>query len=357
MSHEMIEAQRADSGQLSPTQIASWRQQGYALVSGLLPDELITQLADAARAAVPAPDSPTAKTMTDFGSSGELTFPSRIPGFNATTLHENLIRGVADLLNTAPENLRLTQSDLWPKYGHARASGPQDNQDQRIHVDYPNHNLAHPTPWDRPEAVELILYLSDFSVTGGATAVVPRVHSAAGSSQDNQSSNKQAEDAQDLTTRWPIVDSPGIGDLDYVNDRESAEAYLADRRPDLSPLRAQLYARERLTAFKPGDILFYRHDVWHRGTPLRPGALRLAHNMTYRLAHAEWINTLHVGWSWRAYAKDKFLERLIAQSSLLQRAVLGFPQPGNAYWCDETRRAVAARYKPFGMDMTPYESA
>jgi hypothetical protein len=28
----------------------------------------------------------------------------------------------------------------------------------------------------------------------------------------------------DPAHRWPIVDSPGIGDLDYVNDRAHAEA-------------------------------------------------------------------------------------------------------------------------------------
>ena len=77
--------------------------------------------------------------------------------------------------------------------------------------------------------------------------------------------------------------------------------------------------------------------------------------MTYRLAHAEWINTVHVGWSWQAYHKDKFLERLIAASSLRQRAVMGFPQPKSTYWCKETFEGVAARYESFGMDMSPYK--
>jgi hypothetical protein len=39
---------------------------------------------------------------------------------------------------------------------------------------------------------------------------------------------------------------------------------------------------------------------------------------------------------------------------LNQRAVLGFPQPGSPYWCEETLQAVEARYGMFGFDITPY---
>lgn len=90
---------------------------------------------------------------------------------------------------------------------------------------------------------------------------------------------------------------------------------------------------------------------------MTPGTLRLAHNITYRRASAEWISTLHVGWAWLAYRKDKFLERLIAACSLEQRAVLGFPQPGSAYWSEATLSAVEARYGVFGMDLEPYREA
>jgi hypothetical protein len=150
------------------------------------------------------------------------------------------------------------------------------------------------------------------------------------------------------------VDSPGIGELDYVNDRATAEAYFSQHRPDLAQWRESLYAREKYARFNAGDVLFYRHDTWHRGTPMLPGALRLVQNITYRRAECEWISTLHVGWAWSAYRKSKYLERLIANASLAQRAVLGFPQPGSSYWSEATVRAVEARYGAFGMDMTPY---
>lgn len=323
---------------LTDDQVDSWRTAGYAVVAGVFPDALIETLRAKAAARFPAPGTPEASEISDFGNA--LTFPADLSAFNETTLHPRLLRAIAQLLDRPISELRLTQSDLWPKYGRSeRTSGVYDNQDQRIHIDYPNHSLAHPAPWARPEAVELILYLSDHRECGGSTAVVPRTG------------------ADDPAYRWPIVDSPGIGDLDWINDRQAAESYLATRRPELAGWRQQLYTRERLVAFKPGTVLFYRHDTWHRGTPLIPGGFRLAHNMTYRRADCEWISTLHTGWSWKMYRRDKLMERLIAEASVDQRAVLGFPQPGSDYWCRETVSGVEARYAPFGMDMTPYREA
>ncbi len=337
MPTTLIEAVPCEDGTLGQNQIQNWRECGFVFVSDLLPSALITELRNAAAKKFPAPGTLEAEGVRDFGSS--LNFPSRLVGLNQVTLHPNLIQAISDLLGTPSENLRLTQSDLWAKYGRSVKAGVQDNSDQRVHVDYPNHTLAHPSPWDRPEAVELILYLSEWEETGGSTAVVPR------------------DGPDDPAYRWPIVDSPGIGDLRYINGRASAEDYFAKERPHLAAWRNDLYAREVHTKFRPGDIVFYRHDTWHRGTPMKAGALRLVHNITYRRAEAEWISTLHVGWAWKAYRDDKYLERLIATSSLMQRAVMGFPQPGSPYWCKETIAAVEARYSMFGMDMGPYRAA
>jgi hypothetical protein len=337
-----IDATPAQAGEavLTGAQISSWRERGFAFVSGLFPRQLVDALRAEAEAAFPAPGTPAAAAITDFGSRGRLTFPSRCEAFNAVTLHPRLLTVVGQLLGVAVTDLRLTQSDLWPKYGrHTADRESADNDDQRMHVDYPNHTLAHPPPWRAPEAVELILYLDRVEDCAGATAVVPR------------------DGDDDPAYRWPIVDTPGVGDLDWLNDRTRAEAYLAARRPSLAGWRQRLYERERWVRFAPGDALLYRHDTWHRGTPLRPGRLRLAHNITYRLASAEWISTLHTGWAWSAYALDKFFEKLIARSTPVQRGVLGFPQPGSPYWCAETLAAVEARYAAYGIDMTPYRTA
>jgi hypothetical protein len=183
------------------------------------------------------------------------------------TLHPRLLTAVAQLLEADVINLRLTQSDLWPKYGRSAKGGAQrDNSDQRIHVDYPNHTLTHPPAWDAPEAVEIIVYLSDVADCDGATALVPR----------------RGED--DPAYAWPMVGTPGVGDLEWINDRASAEAYVRERSPELAQWREQLYAREVRARFRCGTVLFYRHDTWHRGTPLRAGTSRLSQNLTFRKA-------------------------------------------------------------------------
>lgn len=109
--------------------------------------------------------------------------------------------------------------------------------------------------------------------------------------------------------------------------------------------------------YRPGSVLFYRHDTWHRGTPLRPGSRRLAQNLTFRRAGSEWVSTVHTGWAWAMYRPSQVMERLIAQSSVDQRCVLGFPAPGHSYWTAETVAAVEARFGPLGMDTSPYANA
>ena len=339
MSEHWIDATPTADGALTHAQVDSWRTRGFAFVSNLFQHELVAALKSDATRSFPPPGSPDAARIADFGSGGRMTFPSQSDTFNAVTLHPRLLAAIGALLDVPTSELRLTQSDLWPKYGQTRPRGALDNDEQRIHVDYPNHTLAHPSPWDRPEAVELILYLDDVDDCGGATALVPR------------------DGPNDPAYRWPIVDTPGVAELDYVNDRAHAETYFAQQRPHLADWRASLYARERRVRYKPGDVLLYRHDLWHRGTALEPDTLRLAHNITYRKASAEWISVLHVGWAWSAYQKSKLFERLIAGASLEQRAALGFPQPGSSYWCDATIAAVEARYGVFGIDMTPYRKA
>jgi hypothetical protein len=330
----------APNGALSREQVTRWREQGYCLASGVFESRVIEDLLRFAESTYPAPDTPEGRAYTDFGGLPEATFPSPDASLNAVTLHPHLLAAIGALLGVPPSELRLTQSDLWPKYGRSeRPTDPLDNNDQRIHVDYPNHFLTHPPPWHQPEAVELIVYLSDGRACRGGTAVVPR------------------EGPDDPAYPFPIIGSPGIGDTPFINDREAAEAHLAAVQPEVAGWREALYDREVQVDYRRGDVLFYRHDTWHRGTPLAPGTCRFAQNITYRTARAEWISTAHAGWAWNAYRAGQPFEKMIAQCTVDQRAVLGFPQPGSTYWCEETLEAVEARYGPFGMDMAPYRDA
>ena len=324
-------------GALGASHVASWRERGFAFVESFLPEALLAEARDDALEFFPAPESGKSETMSHFGSAQRFVFPAASEATNRITLHPALHAAVAELLGVGVTDLRLTQSDLWPKYGRPPSGESYDNADQRIHCDYPNHTLMHPPQWDQPEAVEIIIYLADIDDCEGATAVVPR----------------QGRD--DPAYPWPIVETPGVAGFDYINDRVSAERYLSDRAPEVAHFREEnLYAREAKTRYRFGDVLLYRHDTWHRGTPAKKRSLRLVHNLTFRKAPSEWIGVIHAGWAWSMYRPEKLMERIIAEASVEQRAVLGFPVPGHPYWNRDTVGAVEARYAAWNIDMTPY---
>ncbi len=330
------EARSDDANPLSSDQVDAWSERGATLVAGLVPRDLVAaERAAALDAFGPAdPDAPG-----DFGSAGGFVFPSECDAFNALTLHPRLLAAVAQLLRVRVRHLRLTQSDLWVKHGRTRRTDdPFDNDDQRIHVDYPNHTLVHPPAWDAPEAVEVIVYADSVADCDGATHVVLR------------------DGVDDPAYATPIVANPGVGALEWLNARDAAEARLAEIAPPIAEFRARLYEREHRVACAPADVLLYRHDTWHRGTPVRPGSTRVAHNLTFRRADAEWVSTLHPGWSWAMYRRSRVMERLIASASVDQRCVLGFPAPGHRYWTPGTLAAVEARYGPLGFDAAPYRT-
>lgn len=321
---------------LTGAQVEAWRARGAVVVARLVPIDLVRDERAAAVAAA-GPFDPDASG--DFGSAGGFVFPSECAAFNALTLHPRLLAAVAQLLAVSVREVRLTQSDLWVKHGRLRPTDdPLDNDDQRIHVDYPNHTLVHPPAWDAPEAVEVIVYADAVEDCAGPTHVVLR------------------DGPDDEAYRHPIVATPGVGAHEWINARGAAEARLAAVDPEAAALRARLYAREVPVAYAPGDVLLYRHDVWHRGTPVRPGATRVAHNLTFRRADAEWVSTLHAGWAWAMYRPSRVMERLVATASVDQRCVLGFPAPGHRYWTPATLAAVEARYGPLGFDATEYRS-
>lgn len=332
----------SDDGVLSQTAIRQWRENGFALVDNLLPRDTLEALHEDATSFYPRAGSRAAAEFKDFGSGQRFVFPSEYSACNDITLHPNLLQAVAALLGVSVMDIRLTQSDLWPKYGRESSADvklARDNDDQRIHVDYPNHTLVHPPPWTRPEAVEIIIFLGDVADSGGPTAVVPR------------------DGDDDPLYPYPIINTPGVAGMKYVNHRAAAERYLNEEAPEVARFREQLYAREVKTSYGFGSVLLYRHDTWHRGTPVNSGKQRLVQNLTFKLARSHWISVLHPGWSWAMYREAQTMENLIATSTVEQRTVLGFPPPGDDYWCEQTLAAVAARYSAYGMDLTPYKEA
>ena len=104
-----------DNSTLTDAQVKSWREQGFVLVDGLLPVELIRDVVQAATSRFPNPDSDEAQRLNDFG--GGMTFPDRDACFNRLSLHPHLLEASSQLLEVPINELRLSQSELWPKYG------------------------------------------------------------------------------------------------------------------------------------------------------------------------------------------------------------------------------------------------
>lgn len=111
-------------GSLTPEQVTTWREQGCILVDGLLPDNVIQDAVKILEETFP--EGNPNKEHNDFGSGGKMEFPCNFPPLNQITLHENIMNAVKQLLGT--DDIRLTQSDAWPKYGRDSSDGPYDNR-------------------------------------------------------------------------------------------------------------------------------------------------------------------------------------------------------------------------------------
>ena len=88
--------------------------------------------------------------------------------------------------------------------------------------------------------------------------------------------------------------------------------------------------------------------TFHRGTAFSTDNARIAQFVTFAPTGCPWLGI--VGWPEQAVREEFGV--WISSATLAERALLGFPAPGDRYWTDETRAGVKARYPD--MDMTPY---
>jgi len=271
----------------------------------------------------------------DFGSPDrKFEFPTSVKVLDDLVLNERLIEAVQQLLRT--DDIRLLQADLWSKIGvDSKNHDAQSNTDQRMHMDYGNNTLLHPD-WHSPDAVAAVIYYDDSEVTSGGTAFVPRLGEA------------------DVVYQAPFIHMPGQAGKPFFNDRQTVEKWFKQNDPNAYEMRQLLYEREQVVQFKPGTILFYRHDIWHRGTPVAPGKLRRVHNLAWRRADARGWSNWNEGWARQSYYGN--VEALIGRSTPLQRSLLDFPLPGDSYWTKGKIDNVAARYEAYGFDASPYRA-
>jgi hypothetical protein len=316
---------------LNNHQIEAWKQQGAFVMQ--LPEAVIEPSLDWLNGHLTL-DQIDLEHL-DFGSADrQFEFPTRVKVLDNLVLNEQLIQAVQQLLDTP--DIRLLQADLWSKVGAATNDhDAQSNTDQRMHMDYGNNTVLHPD-WHQPEAVAAIIYFDDSEHTAGGTAYVPRQGDA------------------DPVYQPPFVHMPGQAGKPFFNDRRTVEQWFEEHDGAAFDLRKTLYEREQQVSFKPGTILFYRHDIWHRGTPVLPGKLRRVQNLGWRRADARGWSNWNEGWARQSYYGD--VESIIGRATPLQRSLLDFPMPGDRYWTDQRIHHVEARFGFYGFDARPYRA-
>jgi len=321
---------------LTTTQINQWRNSGYVVAKNILEPELVNK----SQIFLNSIYNSVENVPSEFGSGGKLEFPCG-KLIDYITINTNLINCVKQLLYT--NDILLCQSDAWGKYGTLDKS-VYSNTDQRMHMDYGNNTFLHPSPWDKPESVAVIIYLSNTNKTGGGTAIVPH-------KTININDNK-LYDNEDELYKMPYLNMPGQKDFIFFNDRAHSEDYFKRNRPLIYDFRKKLYKREITVKANIGDILFYRLDIWHRGTPVNIGQVRNVMNLLWKKKECYWINNWNPGWTKKMYRK--WLEKLFIGMSPAQRATLGVPPVGDPYWNINNIQLLRDRYP--GIDVKPYYS-
>tara|TARA_A100001015_G_scaffold71144_1_gene78820 strand:+ start:6955 stop:7878 length:924 start_codon:yes stop_codon:yes gene_type:complete len=302
-----------------------WKKEGYCLLSNIIDSNTLNKSTSFLKTIYNAKSS----ADKDFGSEGKLEFPTgKI--IDKITLNESIIDIVENLLD---DKVLLTQADTWSKYGTNDFS-EKSNNNQRMHMDYGNNSFLHPSSWDNPEAVAAIIYFTDTYKTGGGTRVVPNTYNTK------------------YLYQPPYTTMPGIQHYKFFNDKQHAETHMQNHGLQVLKFREELYKHEIELFPTIGDILFYRLDLWHRGTPVYIDQHRITMNLVWKKKSATWINQWNPGWSKKMYYS--WLEKEFIQMTPKQRSILGVPYIGDKYWTKTTLSHLKARYP--NININPYMS-
>lgn len=225
--------------------------------------------------------------------SGNLRGPWRSWDLNRLMFHPDLLDLAERFLGSA--DLHLYKAELWAKY-----AGGVD-YDQTHHRDFGNHSLVVPKRSEPGTQMTSFLLLSDVGPEDGPTKVVPW-------------------SAGEVVPYWP------------------------------NHLPTGSFAAEEISVTGPAGTLFsYRTDILHRGSRLNGSrAARFTLLADYEVWGPRW--TGKVAWADRSLSPA--WTELIERASPRERAVFGFPSPGDAYWDEQTLADTQARYPR--ADLTPY---
>ncbi len=305
--------------------VDSWREDGWVLLEGLVPTEVIDTAVADLREVFPTAEQyradPEGETERWLGrpppSRDPWVWPPEGPGFrpeqhrwlrefpfpgsgalNRLCVHPAIIDFMERALQT--DDLRLYQARVNAKYSGLT------NYEQPMHTDR-NHSLLPPLtepPWLH---VESFLYLSDVE-SGTAPTHLVSIRDSAGRSPTE-----------------PLI------------------------MPNGDP---ELYAAERPATGIRGSLLAYRPDVFHRGVDLTdPHGSRFLLNVSFKSAGQDWIGYDAMQSRANSLEWDAFAEA----SAPNELALFGFPLPGHPIWDDALLDATALRYPK--LDLTPWRDA
>jgi hypothetical protein len=280
--------------------VQQWREEGYTvapLLSRSEVDEVRNRLDDA----FPTASERLAKGMRYPNLRRHESIvegPFLLPELNRVAVHEDLVSFVERALETPA--VLLAQSLLWVKYGTGQFA-------QRLHRDYADCSLLPPAELRHQRQLCMILYYTDVGEGCGPTHVVRRA--------------------------------------------DGARVPLAPPMP-LPEVAAPAQEAERPITVPAGSILIFDTDVLHRASDFGDTeAMRISHHMNWHPAACDWM-----GWSpWPHLGNNPNMQAWLCACTPRQRAVLGFPLPGDPYWTERTVEATATLYPD--MDMAPYQEA
>lgn len=122
-----------------------------------------------------------------------------------------------------------------------------------------------------------------------------------------------------------------------------SDGLIAVARPDL-------YEHEVAAVGPAGTLVIWDIAAFHRESALGPPP-------AYRwLASPCFVaGDLQSGWVQQVFRTGSEMTRFLTRASVEQRALIGFPEPGDPYWNEETLSGVALRYPE--LDLSPYAAA
>lgn len=284
-------------------------EDGYVLVRDLLTPEEVAACRQELREHFPTFDELLAEPERYAKLSKAAFFPYAGPTLNRVTVHPALIDLVERVVGT--DDVRIGDSVLQAKYGTLAGPG----RDQRLHNDaWEGSSLVHPAEVGLFQRVFAIVYLTDVTEDLAPTYVVPR---------------SASEDA-------PLLTEAGLG------------SYMRDDYPSL-------YEAERPLVAPPGAALITTGRTIHRGSAMRAArGHRFALFTNFHAAAATWQRSRTVV-SLPGAPEGPAARRFMADATLKQRQLFGFPPAGHEYWTDETVRDIAKIYPD--MDISPYARA